>query len=128
MCRTRSLFAGIALLTLVGCGGGSGGVSVEGTVTKGGSPITFGDSEGMTITLTNGADTFTANVDEKGAFSVQKPAGGGIPAGKYKVKYVHFQNASPYSKATPFKKEKQLPDEWDVGAMGGKFTIAVEGK
>jgi hypothetical protein len=128
MRRRLSFLAGLTLLAVVGCGGGDKVVPVEGTVTKHGAPITFGDSEGVTITLTSGSSTYTTNVDEKGGFTVQRPEGGGIPAGKYKVKYVHYQNASPYSKAKPFRNEKQLPEEWDVSGSGNKYTIAIDTK
>ena len=123
----RGVVGGLILLALAGCGGGDNGVVVGGTVTKGGSPITIGDSEGMTITLTGGGNTFTANVDEKGTFAFQKPAGGGIPPGKYQVSYVHYQNASPYTKAKPFRHEKKL-DDWEVSAANTKLDIKLDGK
>lgn len=122
----RGVVGGLVLLVLVGCGG-AGGITVSGTVNKDGAPITFGDSEGMTITITNGGDKFTANVGEKGTFSVLKPDGGGIPPGKYQVSYVHYQNPSPYSKAKPFRHEKKLED-WDVSSTNATLTINLNAK
>jgi len=128
MHRSRFFLALALLVPAVGCGGGDTGVIVDGTVTKNGSPITFGDSEGVMVTLTNGSEKHTVTVDEKGKFTIQKPAGGGIPAGKYTVSYTHFQNASPYSKAKPFKHEKKLPEEFDLSSANRTLTINIETK
>lgn len=120
----RAITIGLAFAALLGCGKGQEpGAVVEGTVTMNGAPHKLGDSEGVTITLAGGDETYTASASESGTFSVQKPAGGPIPYGSYKVKYTHYQNQSPYTRKAPFKVERPLPEPWEVSATNSKFTI-----
>jgi hypothetical protein len=117
---------GLVFLAL-GCGGEKG-VVVEGSVVKGGAPVKLAEGEGVTITLTNGETKYTTNVGENGTFSIQKPAGGPIALGKYKIHYVHYQSPSPYTRTVGFKRAKDLPTEWEVSDTNHTFTLELDAK
>jgi hypothetical protein len=119
------LFAGVVVLSAVGCGS-SGKAKVEGQVTKNGAPLALAEGESVMITLTSedGKSTYTAGAAPDGTFSVQQPAGGPIPAGKYKVHCVYQLAPSPYTKKAGFKVVKDLPEPWDVSA-NSSFTVDV---
>jgi hypothetical protein len=126
--RALSFFlAGVVAVVAAGCGGGTAGVVVDGKVVKNGAP--FGPDEGETLTVklaaASGKDTFTANASKEGTFTVQAPAGGGIPAGKYKVSWVYMRSADQYTKKAAFKFSKDNADEWDVSSSNRSFTVDV---
>jgi len=123
----RLVLVGLVVTVAVGCGDQKGTV-VSGKVTKNGSPIKLGVGEGVTLTLTDGGTTFTANAGEDGNFSVQQPAGGPIPYGTYKVHYVHYQSPSPYTKTKGYRVEKTLPDQWEVSPTSSTFAIELPPK
>ena len=127
--RLSPLIAFLAFASF-GCGISSPpSAVVKGTVTKeGGGAFKLGDSEALTITLKGEKETFAASVSDGGDFSVQKPSGGGIPPGKYKVSYVYSRTASPYNKKPPFRLAKDLPDEWNITESSAPFTFSVPAK
>jgi len=127
--RSTGLFlAGIALIGLAGCGDGtSAGVAAKGQVVKGGAPVKLEDGEVVSITLTNGKDTFNTNAFPDGNFSIQKPGGGGIPAGKYKVSIVHQRSADPYKKTAAFSHKKD-GGEVDISASNATVKVDIGGK
>ncbi|MDR0392307.1 MAG: hypothetical protein LBH59_10405 [Planctomycetaceae bacterium] len=72
-------FAGILLLSLVGC---SGNIKVSGTVKyTDGSPLTLG-----TVIFGNGNNQYQGDIKNDGTFKIEGiNAGSGIPKGQYKV-------------------------------------------
>jgi hypothetical protein len=126
----RSICFALAALVaggLAGCGdSNSGPANVSGQVVKNGAPLTLGENESVTITLTadDGKTTYTAGAGQDGKFTVQKPAGGPIPAGKYKVRFTHQDNPPPGSKKAGFKVSKDV-EPWDVSSSGSTHTLDV---
>ena len=126
--RKISLFTGLVVVLLAGCGGGNKeGVPVEGQVVKDGAPLTLGEEESVTITLTagDGTTTYKTGASPDGKFNLQTPSGDPIPVGKYKVHYVYQRPASPYTKKPPFKFSKELPEPWEVSPSNRTFTLDV---
>lgn len=107
-----------------GCGGASG-VDARGQVVKGGAPVKLNNGEVVTITVTNGKDTFTSNSFPDGNFSVQKPAGGPIPEGKYKVSFVHQKAPDPYARKPGFRKARNLPGEWNLTTANASLKVDI---
>lgn len=123
----RIVLAGVAALALVGCGGGGKtGSKVEGKVVKGGAPFAIGDSETLTITLTSDdGKKFSTSPGADGTFSVQDPAGGPIPPGKYKVGFVHQRTADPYTKKAAFNVSKDNVDTWDLTSSNTSLVLDI---
>lgn len=129
--RVLSLLrVGLVVLLAAGCGNGDSGVKIEGRVTKNGAPLTLEEGESVTITLKSedGKSTYTSGVAPDGTFSIQKPAGGPIPPGKYRVHYVDQLAPSPYTKKTGFNISKDLPEPWDVSSSSSSFTLDIAKK
>lgn len=128
MRSTMGLFSTLVAVLLVGCAGGKkDGVPVEGQVVKNGTPLTLGEEESLTITLTaeDGTTTYKTGVTPDGKFHLQTPSGDPIPVGKYKVHYVYQQPPSPYTKKTPFNISKELPAPWEVSPSNRTFTLEI---
>lgn len=127
--RSTGLFlAGVVFFGLAGCGDGTGGVvSAKGQVLKGGAPVKLEDGEVVSITITNGKDTFNTNAFPDGNFSIQKPGGGPIPVGKYKASFVHQRSADPYKKTAAFKNKKDI-GEVDISSSNPTVNVEIGGK
>jgi hypothetical protein len=124
--RALSFFlAGLLTVAAVGCGGGTDGVVVEGKTVKNGAPFGPDEGETLTVKLDGGKESYTANASKEGTFAIQKPAGGGIPAGKYKVSWVYMRSEDPYTKKAAFKFSKDNAAEWDVSSSNRSFTVDV---
>ena len=120
------LLTATIMIVAAGCGGADSGVAVEGKVVKDGAPVKMEEGEVVTITLkSQDGTTFTTTATPEGSFSVQKPAGGPIPAGKYTVTYVHQLAPSPYTKKPGFKHAGEVPGGWDVSSSNSTFTIDI---
>ncbi|HEX4614163.1 MAG TPA: hypothetical protein VH092_38630 [Urbifossiella sp.] len=118
---------GFMAVAAVGCGGGDDGVKVSGQVVKNGAPYTLADGEAITINLTSadGKTTCTTSAQNDGAFSVQKPSGGPVPAGKYKVSYTFNQSSAPGAKKTFTKTVTKNADDWDISPTNASFTTDI---
>jgi len=88
--RRLGLVPLFALLVL-GCGGGTGGVRVEGKLMRG--PVAFTASEGQVLHLAFVGKTakgdevsYPAEVNPADGTFVVNKVGGGIPPGKYRIK------------------------------------------
>jgi hypothetical protein len=120
----RGLFAGVCLLALAGCGGGSGS-KVGGKIVKGGSPVSLAEGEGYSITMVS-----SDQAQKDGSFSIKGPSGDLVPEGKYKVNYVHYMPANTAGKgAPPVPVPRNLKEEWAVtSGPDNTFTIDISRK
>lgn len=127
--RSMGLFlVGVVMVVLAGCGDGTGGgVTAKGQVVKDGAPVKLEDGEVVSITITNGKDTFNTNAFPDGNFSIQKPGGGPIPGGKYKVSFVHQRSADPYKKTAAFMNKKDI-GEVDISSSNSTVKVDIGGK
>lgn len=114
----------MCVVLMSGCSGG-GGIDAKGQVVRNGAPVQLEDGEVVVITVTNGKDSFTANSFPDGRFSVQKPAGGPIPEGKYKVSFVHQRSADPYTRKAGFKKSGTLAEEWNLTTANASLKVDI---
>ncbi len=113
--RAICVFLFGAVVMAAGCGG-AGGVTANGKVVKGGAPfaVPAGETVAITLTADDGKTTYNTFAAADGTFTVQKPSGAPIPAGKYKVSYVHSATPDPYTKKAGFKFAKDVPEGWDL--------------
>lgn len=92
----------LALATVSGCGSNPY-VSVRGSISKGGQPVTVDAEKDQWLQVTLialGSDgssiinSFGANVTDDGRFDVPGPEGNGVPPGKYRlaVQMVTYKN------------------------------------
>jgi hypothetical protein len=127
--RAIGLFlAGLVAAVCTGCGEGGEAVKVTGQVLKNGASYTLADGEAITINLisTDGKSTCSTGVQPDGTFSVQKPSGGPVPVGKYKVSYIHNRSsAQGASKTFTNSVKKTVAEEWDISPSSTSFTLDI---
>jgi len=112
---------------LTGC---SGGVEVEGKVTRGGGPLDLKEGEVMKVLLTSedGKTTGTGEVGTDGSFKVKTADGATIPPGKYKVSYMIYPpKPADERKGQPPPVMRDAKEVWEVTSTNRSFTLDLPG-
>lgn len=123
--RSFGLFVvGFLAMAVVGCGG-LAGVKVGGKVVKNGAPYTLSEGEGISVNMvsSDGKSAWSGQVQKDGSFTF----GESVPAGKYKVNYVHYLPASAKSAkgGATSPPTLDIKDAWEVSSSSTSFTLDI---
>jgi hypothetical protein len=137
--RPVIFFCAAAALVAAGCGkGGVRGVKVKGEVLQNGKPIKFLPSEEITVGFSRevepGEPPFGAPAKvkpEDGTFTVDGPAGKGIPPGKYRIQLtsdIYGSDRGDRFEAWFDPRAKRPPLVAEVGAEGEQIFVVDVGQ